>query len=122
MTNVVTREREFPTPVILDQARERAALNGKFCDRFSDEDSVLPYPFVLRGTVEESEILNLSPVAEGFGVSSGRACLHGFKRRNADLNTLPPDPKAIRFVICRPNHDEVDGIVGSDGDARRIRR
>ena len=29
--------REFPTPVILDQARERAALNGKFGTRFSDE-------------------------------------------------------------------------------------
>ena len=34
--------REFPTPVILDQARERVGLNGKFCDRFSDEDSDMP--------------------------------------------------------------------------------
>ena len=25
-------------------------------------------------------------------------------------------------VICRPNHEENDGIVGSDGDAGRIRR
>ena len=42
--------REFPTPVILDQARERAALRGKICDRFSDEDCPEPYPFVSRGT------------------------------------------------------------------------
>ena len=42
--------REFPTPVILDQARERAALRGKICDRFSDEDCSEPYPFVSRGT------------------------------------------------------------------------
>ena len=37
--------KEFPTPVILDQARERAVLNGKICNRFSDEDCGLPYPF-----------------------------------------------------------------------------
>ena len=27
--------RQFPTPVMLDQAREGAALRGKICDRFS---------------------------------------------------------------------------------------
>ena len=29
------------------------------------------------GSIEEREILNLSPIAEGFGVISGRAFLHG---------------------------------------------
>ena len=42
--------REFPTPVILDQARERAALRGKICDRFSDDLCGMPYPIVSRGT------------------------------------------------------------------------
>ena len=73
--------REFPTPVILDQARERAALRGKICDRFSEVNCVHPYPIVSRsgghGSIEEREILNLSPSAEGFGAISGRAFLHG---------------------------------------------
>ena len=77
--------REFPTPVILDQARERAALrcknettflllkvakvSGALTDRFARNGG--------HGSIEESEILNLSPIAEGFGVISGRAFLHG---------------------------------------------
>ena len=77
--------KEFPTPVILDQARERAALRCKnetifralkvaqvmlaLTGRFARNGA--------HGSIEESEILNLSPVAEGFGVISGRAFLHG---------------------------------------------
>ena len=66
--------------------------------------------------------MNLSPIPEGFGVISGRAFLHGFTGRNADLNTVSRSLKAIRFAICRPNRDEADGIVESDEDARRIPR
>ena len=42
--------REFPTPVILDQARERGGSAGKICDRFSEVNCYPPYPFVSRGT------------------------------------------------------------------------
>ena len=50
MMTIYDNLREFPTPVILDQARERAALRGKICDRFSDDVCPMPYPFVSRGT------------------------------------------------------------------------
>ena len=42
--------REFPTSIILDQARGGAALNGKSCDRFSDDYCNPAFPWALRGT------------------------------------------------------------------------
>ena len=42
--------RDFPTPVILDQARERVALREKICDRFSEVIGYHPYSIVSHGT------------------------------------------------------------------------
>ena len=46
------------------------------------------------GSIEESEILHLSPVAEGFGVISGCAFLHCKKGTKADLNMVAQE-------VCR---------------------
>ena len=51
------------------------------------------------GSIEESEILNLSPIAEGFGVISGCAFLHCKKGTKADLNTAPE--KVAAFVALK---------------------
>ena len=77
--------RELPTPVILDQGRERLALRCKNETTFSalkvaQVSDALTGRFARNGgygSIEESEIFNLSPIAEGFGVISGRAFLHG---------------------------------------------
>ena len=42
--------REFPPPVILDQARERAALSGKSYTGFSEVNCCTPFFVVSRGT------------------------------------------------------------------------
>ena len=76
--------REFPPPVILDQARERAALRCKNETTFRALKVAQVLPALTGrfarnggyGSIEESEILNLSPIPEWFGVISGCAFLH----------------------------------------------
>ena len=97
--------REFPTPVILDQAREGAALRCKNETTFRALKVAqvcvgLTGRFARNGgygSIEESEILNLSPIAEGFGMISGCAFLHckGHKSRLLDSGTGHPSWRSL---------------------------
>ena len=77
-----------PGPGAREGGSAREILRSIFRRRLSP---ALSLRFARNGgyrSIEESEILNLSTSPEGFGVISGRAFLHGFKGRNADLNTV----------------------------------
>ena len=51
------------------------------------------------GSIEESEIKNLSRVARGFGVISGRAILHREQAKKHHLYTTVRGPRGVPFVI-----------------------
>ena len=133
--------REFPTPVILDQARERAALRCKNETTFRALKVAqvwhgLTGRFARNGgygSIEESEILNLSPSPERFGVISGCTFLH---RKGAQKQTCRQYPGTLaarrsrrylrRYglgdgaILERVNMVRGDG--GSDAGGRAKRR
>ena len=100
--------REFSTPVILDQARERAALNGKNKTRFQKlivTRLIRSFRAERRARVEgeEREILNLSPSPDGFGVISGRAFLHREQVKKQTCAPCSGMQRGVPFVTLCAN-------------------
>ena len=118
--------REFPTPVILDQAREGAALRCKneinFCAlKVAQECVVLTGRFARNGgygSIEESEILNLRWDFLWYGVISGCAFLHCKKGTKADLNAVPPEPCRFRSAEDVRADDDTSHVAQAGSTAR----
>ena len=85
--------REFPTPVILDQARERGLCAGKSAIGFQKlivSTLIRSFRAERRARIDRGarDIENLSCAFWEFGAISGRAFLHCKKGTKADLGGL----------------------------------
>ena len=70
------------------------------------------------GSIEEREILNLSPSPERFGVISGCAFLHCKKGTKADLNTVLQQPCRFRRPEDVRAHDDTSHVAQAGSTAR----